>query len=63
VKKIFANSALILALVGSVITVLGAFGVEITQDQNTAIIGVVSAVLALGGAFFSPSVKGFGVSE
>jgi uncharacterized membrane protein len=54
--KLAANSTIVIALVLAVIALLTAFGVDISQDQQEALIGVVAAVLALVGLWFHPSV-------
>lgn len=43
--------ALIMGLVTAAIDLVVAFGLPLAVDQRTAIVGVVSAVLALIGAF------------
>ena len=58
--KVLANSGLVLALVGAVITVLAAFGVGISDAQNVAITGLVSAILGVVSAYFSTSIQAFG---
>lgn len=50
-EKIKAEPALAIAVAVAVLSLLTAFGVEITTDQSTAIQGVIGAVLVLlGGA-------------
>jgi hypothetical protein len=47
--------ALWVGLVEAVIVLLVAFGVPITADEKAAVIGLVSAVLAVVGAFITRS--------
>ncbi len=54
--KLAANSTIILALVTATITLLAAFGVEVTSAQQDAIMGVVAALLLLLGVYFHPSI-------
>ena len=50
-----AEPSLWVGLVTAVIILLVAFGVPITDDQKVAILGVVSAVLVIVGAFITRS--------
>lgn len=45
--------AVILGFISAVLILLTAFGVQITDDQTTAIVGLVSAFLVLGGSFLT----------
>jgi len=54
--KVAANSTLVIAFVTALVALLTAFGVNITQDQLEAIVGVIAAALALLGLWFHPGV-------
>lgn len=57
-SKILANTALVTGLVSALIALAVAFHVNIDDTQTGAIMGVVGVVLALLGAWFSPSIPG-----
>ncbi len=46
-ERISNEPVLVTTLIGAVIALLVAFGLNVTDDQKVAIIGVVAAVLAL----------------
>lgn len=50
------KTAAILAVVNAALALLLAFGVDVTQEQQAAITGIVNAVLVLGAAFLDPKV-------
>lgn len=54
-SKLAANVTLVLAALGALLTLLVAFGVNISPDQHTAIDGAAAAVLALLGIYFHPA--------
>lgn len=51
-----ANTTLVLAAVSAILALLAAFGVNITPDQHTAILGALSALLAIVGIYFHPGI-------
>lgn len=53
-NKLVAAGAAITGLVGAVLVLLPAFGINLTSDQSRAILGLVSAVLAAAGIWFAP---------
>lgn len=55
-SKLAANSTLVVALVQAVIILAVEFGWDLTANQQGAIIGVTTAVLAVIGLWFHPSV-------
>jgi len=56
VSKLAANVTLVIAAVGAVLTLLAAFGVSISGAQHDAILGVITAALAVVGIYFHPSI-------
>jgi uncharacterized membrane protein len=54
--KLVANVTLLLAALGALLTLLIAFGVQISPDQHTAIVGFASAALAVLGVWFHPDI-------
>jgi len=49
-ERIKDEPALLVGVVTAIITLLVTFGVPISADQKTAVVGLVSAVLMLAGA-------------
>jgi uncharacterized membrane protein len=56
VSKLAANATLLIALVQAVILLAKAFGVDLTQEQTSAIGAVTTAVLGVIGIYFHPSI-------
>jgi len=54
--KVLAAAAIVVGGAGSIFSLLIAFGVNITQDQWTAINSVVSLLLLVLGVWFHPDV-------
>jgi hypothetical protein len=54
--KIIANATLLTGLVTAFLALLVAFGVDITPDQHTAILGAVGAIVSLLGALAHPDI-------
>ena len=50
------KTAAILTVVNAALALLLAFGVDVSQDQQAAITGIVNAVLLLGAVWFDPKV-------
>jgi uncharacterized membrane protein len=55
-SKLLANVSLLTAAVTAALTLLVAFGVNISPDQHTAILGAITAVLAIFGALAHPAI-------
>jgi hypothetical protein len=55
-NKVVANSALIIGLVQAAIALAVAFGVNLTDAQTGAILGIFGAALALIGGWFNTSI-------
>jgi uncharacterized membrane protein len=56
VSKLAANATLVVALLQAILLLLVAFGVNVTSDQKEAVIGVTTALLAIVGVYFHPSI-------
>ena len=50
------KTAAILTVVNAALALLLAFGVDVSQDQQAAITGIVNAVLLLGAVWFDQKV-------
>lgn len=55
-SKLLANATLLTGAVTAVLTLLVAFGVNISPDQHTAILGAVAVVVSIIGALAHPSI-------
>ncbi len=55
-SRLAANSTLFVALVQAIIVLAVVFGWNLSDEQQAAIIGVTTAVLAVIGLYFHPSV-------
>ena len=55
-NNLFAALSILIGGLGTVLTLLVAFGIHITPDQHTAIIGVGSLALLIVGVWFHPAV-------
>ncbi len=54
--KIFAALSILVGGLGTVLSVLVAFGVDVTPDQHTAIVAAGSLLLLVAGVWLHPSV-------
>jgi len=54
--KVLAVLSVIVGGLGVILTAAVAFGVNITPDQHTAIVGLGSLLLVVAGAWLHPSV-------
>ena len=54
--KVLATLAILVGGLGTILSLLVAFGVHISPDQHTAIIAVAALLLTTVGAWFHPSV-------
>lgn len=54
--KLLANTTIITGAATALLALLIAFGVDITPDQHTAILGAVGAFLAIIGALAHPGI-------
>lgn len=50
------KTAAVVAFVNAVLLVVTSFGIELSQEQQAAIIGAVNALIVLLAALFDPSV-------
>jgi hypothetical protein len=55
-SKLAANTTLVLAAVGALLTLLAAFGIGLSGPQHDAILGALSAALAVVGIYFHPDI-------
>lgn len=55
VSKLLANLSVLTGLASAITVLLTAFGVEITDAQKEAILGVVAVLVTLAGVWFHPS--------
>lgn len=55
-SKLVASGSIILGAVTALIAVLIAFHVNISYDEETAILGAVGGLLAVAGIWFHPAV-------
>ncbi len=55
-SKLAANSTILIGLVTAVIAFLVAFGVDVSQDQQEAILGLVAAGILVLGIYFHPAI-------
>jgi len=57
------RNAAILGIVNAGLAALLAFGIDVSDNQQLAVVGAVNAVLILIAAYRDPSVKAIGPSE
>lgn len=54
-SKLLANLSVLTGLAAAITLLLRAFGVDVTDEQNDAILGVIAALSTIAGVWFHPS--------